>query len=191
MKITYAQNPLETKVELDDHEKEILWYKIKVEQLKWLIIGANVYLEEGQFFNLDRAREEVETEWLYKGEGEDRAKFDKQVDEYLEGYLQDLTGTHLGDCTCMASSCGKCNAESLLEIDTIEGLRKHPGSYVYSAFRDGKRNLNEAIAYLETHKPTAKWKGWEAHADRWAAEQKEACEWLKAYRDKHFPLQTS
>lgn len=191
MKIIYNENPMLTTIELDDKEKEILWLKIKVDYLRDSLLSAHFSLEEGEFFNLDRARNEVNVDWMGDDEKEGKSRCDVLIDKIFEEHMRDLSGPHIGDCICVPCSCGKCYAESLLEIDTIKGLRKHPGHHVDSSFDKGKRSIHEAITYLEHHKPKASWKGWEDHVPRWEAEQKEALEWLKAYRDQHFPISTS
>lgn len=183
MKITYNQNPMRTTVELDEREKKEFWYKLKIEQLEWKLHGGRFYLcPEFDSYNVSRAKEELTYE---------EAELDKYVDEMCNYYVNSLLDIHLGDCTCVPCSCDKCHAESLLGIDTIKGLGKHEGSKVFSAFDmkpggvDG-RTLDEAIVCIEQYKPSADWEGWEAHAERWEREAKNALEWLKAYRDQHF-----
>ena len=183
MKITYTPNPLRTTIELDEFEKKEFWYKIKIEQLMWKIWGAKFHTDPTyQFYNLERAREELEF---------DEDELNKRVDELCQYYLKNLLDIHCGDCTCVPASCDKCHAESLLEIDTIKGLGKHEGSKISAAFDmkpggvDG-RSLDEAIEVLANYKPRAEWEGWEAHAERWAREATNALEWLKAYKERHF-----
>lgn len=86
MKYIYYQNPLRTKVILDEQEKEIFRLRCEREGLK-----AKDYLP------------------------------------YLEGY-------HMGDCTCVPASCPKCYAESLLGVDTIEGLGKYEAGKIHDVF---------------------------------------------------------
>ena len=52
MKIIYEQDPLANKIILDDHEKELLWYKIKIKQLEDIIAEAHFNLCPGhdEFF---------------------------------------------------------------------------------------------------------------------------------------------
>lgn len=183
MKITYTPNPMRTIVELDEHEKKEFWYKTKIDQMQWMLAGGRFYLcHEFDCYDVNRAKEEL----TY-----DEAELDKRVDELSEYYIKSLLDIHLGDCTCVPCSCDKCHAESLLGIDTIKGLGKHEGSKVSGAFDmkpggvDG-RTLDEAIERLEQYKPAADWEGWEAHAERWEREAKNALAWLKEYKDQHF-----
>jgi hypothetical protein len=134
---------------------------------------------------------------------EDDNKLDTQVQELLDHYIEELRGSHLGDCTCFAMSCSKCHAESTLGIDTIKGLGKHSAHKIQSAFsyKEGdvwkERTLDEALAILKDYepKPTSgsgwdKVGGFEAHIPRWKAEAKVAYEWLLAYQTEHFPKET-
>ena len=128
------------------------------------------------------------------------SKLDKRVNELLEHYLEELKGSHIGDCTCFAMSCSKCHAESKLGIDTIKGLGKHPGHKIQSAFsyKEGgvwkERSLDEALALLRDYDPTptssAGWEkvgGFTQYVPRWKEEAAFAYKWLLAYRNEHFP----
>ena len=198
MKITYDENPLNTIIELDEHDTEVLWLKIKIDQMTWLLHGAHFYLteREGKYnnFDLNRARQECDPDYLYNEEGgKENSKIDQRVDEIMEYYVDALKNAHCGDCTCVAMSCDKCHAEDLLGINTTKRLGQHEGSSIFEAFGEGpendwtkQRSIDEAIVHLENFDPTADWEGWEAHADRWKAEAASAAEWLKKYRDEHF-----
>ncbi len=192
MKITYNKNPLYTTIELDEHEKKELWYKIKVEQLEELIFGAHFHLKEGKYFDLEKARKEVDPEYYCTDE---KSPLDKRCDELLAYYLDDLQSCHVGDCTCVPCSCSKCHAESLLGIDTIPGLGKHSAYKVDAAFgKDNERSIEEAIAYLANYEPAPPsdpktWEkvgGYEQHIPRWKAEAKVAHDWLVNYKNTHF-----
>lgn len=190
MKITYTPNPLETIVELDEHEQEVFKLKIKIAEMESDMFSAHFYLQEGKdWYSVEDARKELDPNYFVSDEGNG---LDKRVQQLFECYIADLKSSHIGDCTCVACSCTKCYAESLLGIDTIQGLGKHEGHAIYSAFnyKDGdewkKRSLPEALEILRTYKPNAAWQGWEAHADRWTAERKRAYEWLLNYSNTHF-----
>ncbi len=187
MKIIYQSNPLTTIVELDDNDREILRLKLIIENLEDRIYGAHFDLEPGDRFDAEAARRELDVESL-----EDEP-LNERINKMLGYCLDELHGTHCGDCTCVPCSCLKCHAEYLLGIDTIKGLGKHPAHYVNSAFSEGRTTLDEAIAWLSAYKPV-KNKSWEGisqeefdrHIPRWTEEARLACEWLKNYQQKHF-----
>ena len=197
MKITYDENPLNTIVELDEHDTEVLWLKIKIDQMMWRLHSAHFYLTEREKYNnfdLDKARQECDLDYFYNEEGgNENSKINQRVDEIMEYLVDALKNAHCGDCTCVPMSCDKCHAEELLGINTTKGLGKHEGSMIFGAFGEGPKNnwtkqrsVHEVIVYLENYEPKADWEGWEAHADRWKAEAAEAAIWLKKYRDEHF-----
>ncbi len=201
MKIAYNENPMMTTVELDEQETEVLWLKVKIDQLSWRIHGAHFYLTEREKYNhfdLDRARQECDPDYLYNDEGgKENSKIDQRVDMITEEYIDCLKQSHCGDCTCVAMSCDKCSAEVLLGIHTTKGLGSHQAVKIHSAFGEymkpwkRKRNIHEVVEYLENYdaaEDPPDWEGWEHHADRWNAEAKDAYNWLKNYRDKHFPV---
>ena len=66
MKITYNQNPLKTTIELTEEEQREYWLKIKVEQMIWIIVEIEYYLEalDEKYFNLKKAREYANSEYL-------------------------------------------------------------------------------------------------------------------------------
>lgn len=211
MKITYTQNPLKTIVELDEHEKRELWHRIRFEQMLDMLFSVHFELTcRGDTPpDLERIKKEVDPDYyLNDAEGTpDKTRLDARCDALLEHYLEELQGSHAGDCTCFAMSCSKCHAESVLGIDTIKGLGKHPGHKIMSAFSRGRdpaddtrwlpdRTLDEAIEQLRNYdpKPTSVWSSVEAfysNVPRWKAEAKSALEWLEAYRDQHFPKETA
>ena len=117
MKITYHQNPLWTTVELDDHEKKELWYKIKIAEMEDLAFGAYFHLNEGdKHYDPKEARKELDPEYWCTDE---KSKLDERVDTLHAAYLNELMTSHGGDCTCFACSCMKCQSESIVGIDTI------------------------------------------------------------------------
>ncbi|KKL78971.1 hypothetical protein LCGC14_2019540 [marine sediment metagenome] len=138
MKITYDENPLNTIIELDEHDTEVLWLKIKIDQMTSRLCGAHFYLTEREKYNnfdLDRARQECDPDCLYNEEGgKENSKIDQRVDEIMKYLVDALKNAHCGDCTCIACSCDKCHAEELLGIHTTRGLGKHEASYVEAAF---------------------------------------------------------
>jgi hypothetical protein len=135
MKINYNKNPLYTTIDLEEYEKKELWLKIKISEMEELLSSASMYLEE-KYFNLEKARKEVDTDYYFS---DDKSPIDKRCDTLLEHYLEELQSYHVGDCTCVACSCSKCQAESLLGINTMPGIGKHSAYKINGAF--GKYNI--------------------------------------------------
>lgn len=208
MKITYTPNPLETIVELDEQEIELLRLKIKIEQYEELLFSAHWDLTRETDYlaklprpkTVEQSREEAikrldPSYWC----SDDKSKLDERVDELLEHYLEELKSIHVGDCTCVPCSCSKCHAESTLGINTLD---PYPGKHVlykiasvFSRWNPETKehdrpevSIDEAIEKLRAYKPSASWTGWEAHADRWAQENAKALEYLVNYRDRRFSV---
>lgn len=179
MKIIYKENPLETIVELDDSEKEILRLKIKAEIISEDADMASYYLQE-EHFDLEKARD-------YIGYVCKHSESDEYLEKMTDAYLETLTGTHGGDCTCFPASCPKCHVENMLGIDTISGLGSHQAHQIFYEFREYE-TIDEVIKSLENHNPqiTDAWKNniesWNANLPRWKKEAKQAAEWLKNYK---------
>lgn len=197
MKILWAENPLETRVELDDADRLLLRERIRVEYLKDLIYNAYFTLKplEGAEIpdreRIERAFLALDVDYVFDDETHGGKSFDMYLDEQLAYYTAALTEKHDGDCVCFPCSCLKCHAESLLGIDTIKGLGKHPATKISAAFGGG-RSLDEAVEWLSryqpiyTHNPNWPEHEWQKHVPRWLEEGKRAHTWLVAYRDEHF-----
>jgi hypothetical protein len=195
-----------TAVELDEHEKRELWNKIRFDEMLELLFSAHYELTKKEGPDLVRLAKEVDPEY-YLNEEEDGKKtpLDVRVDMLLQHYLDELMGAHMGDCTCIACSCSKCHAETVLGIDTIKGLGKHEGHKISSAFsyKDGdvwkERTLPEVLEILRDYDPKqtdpsadASWArvgGFESHVPRWQEEVSRAIHWLEKYQMEHFPEQ--
>ena len=210
MKITYNKNPLKTVVELDDYEKEVFRLKIKVKELEEDLGSASIYLDPKNAswvmnatprrpngHTLESLIEEVRKDYLdmdyMYGEKDEEHSLDKRVETLLEHYLEELKGWHVGDCTCVACSCSKCHAESILGIDTIKGLGKHSAYKVDGAFgKNNEKTIDEALESLRNYDPKPTGPGWdklggyEQYVPRWKAEAASAYEWLLNYRNTHF-----
>lgn len=162
MKITYTPNPLETKVELEDHEKELLRLKIKLGEYEDMIFGAHYTLTTNGAHGRERTMDEVVADACKELDPDywcdDGNKLDKRVDELLQHYIEELQFTHLGDCTAFPMSCSKCHAEEKLGINT---LGTYPGKSVLHAishafnYREGDewktRTTEEALEKLTGH----------------------------------------
>ncbi|MCV9964906.1 hypothetical protein OIU34_23720 [Pararhizobium sp. BT-229] len=185
MKINWNKNPLRTTVELTDGEKEVFRLKVRIEQLEDAVGMAALHLEEDgkrrKYFRPEKAMAHLQ-----------RVQKDDPDDEYCADLLHELeSGYHFGDCTCVPTSCAKCHAESLLGIDTIDGLRKHAAHYVDGAFgRKDERSIDEAIQSLADHVPvrSGAWlelpqEQFDANVATWKKQAEEAHEWLTRYRD--------
>lgn len=196
MHINYHKNPLYTTINLEEHEKKELWYKIKIAEMEELMSNAAFHLEEGKFFDIEKARRDVNTEYYYSESDNEISDLDKRCNKLLENYLEALQSYHCGDCTCRAASCEKCNAESLLGINTIGGLGKHSTYKVNSAFgKDNILSIDEAITKLSsfninpadyTDSSWEKLGGYQQYVPRWEAETKVAHDWLVNYKNEHF-----
>jgi hypothetical protein len=190
MDIIFDRNPLNTKVTLDEVDKRILWHKIKIAELEERLGAAHMYLNpEATYHNVEKARAETDPDFWESEDG--KSRLDEHCDSLLEYYVQELVGSHYGDCTCIPASCGKCHAEHMLGVNTIIGLGKH-SAYKIDAAINSTRSVEEAIESLENYVPRVtnpeaweKLGGWEQYAERWKAEATAAAAWLKQYRQNH------
>lgn len=214
MKITYKDNPLATTVELDEGEKRELRLKLKLEYLEERISSAHFDLDpahrEWKQKHLNQAvtiedsvtaaLKSLDTGFLLDGEERNGRTLDSYLDERLGYYVEALREEHEGDCTCIPCSCIKCHAESLVGVDTIAGLGKHPGSKLSGLFQTPKGGgpeptIDEVLEKLRDYKPV-KGPGWERYTEedfqrnvpRWTAEAKHAYDWLLEYKKSKLNL---
>jgi hypothetical protein len=203
LKILWAQNPLLTVVELDEFDKEILWHRLKIERLEGCLaqghFGLTVKFNEWRKstcngWSLDVAVDEALRDMGYDyvcGDTQRNGKsFDVEIDELTEACVAELAMGHSGDCTCVPCSCDKCHAETLVGVNTINGLGKHEASYIAGAF-ESQRTLDEAVAHLTDYEPKNVPEWGLPHVDRWREETRRAHEWLLAYRRDHFEFKLS
>lgn len=204
MKITYHENPLRTIVELDEHDREVLWLKIKIEELQNRLFNVNFHLTEERYFDIEAAKRSSNPADYMQEDDQEKTAVDKRVDALFDAYVKELAGWHSGDCTCVPCTCMKCMAEGVLGVDTLSPF---PGKQVlakvdsaFLSYENGEkkeRSLSEALDYLRDHrisrqKPDA-WRTtqeeYEKHIPRWEAEQARAYEYLKNHAKEHFPEQ--
>lgn len=196
MKITYNKNPLLTTVELDETDKTLLWHKIKIAELEERLSSVAFSLQEGKYFDLEDAKKMADTDYYWSDNDNEKSQIDKRCDQLLAHFIEELQSTHVGDCTCVACSCSKCHAESILGIDTIPGLGKHEAHKIDGAFgAENQRSIEEAIERLSkfeinpenyTSDAWVKMGGYEQFVPRWKAEQERAHAWLINYKNQHF-----
>ena len=194
MKIIWTPNPLATVVELDEHDRALLWHRLKIERLEEQIVQAHFDInpETREWHNKhvkERTVDEAIAEALKMLTVDG---VDDRISKNSTDYANELAAKHSGDCTCVPCSCLKCHAETLMGVDTIAGLGKHEASYIEGAFAED-RTIAQALDYLKDYRPT-KGKGWERHTEeefqihvpRWVEEAKGAYAWLEKYREVHF-----
>lgn len=198
MRIVWAKNPLETRVELDEADKQLLHAKLRIEHLQDQLFTAHRELTserkatESFGKRVAAAVQALDVDFMFDDKERNGKTFSQWLDERVTDYTQELLGKHMGDCTCVPSSCSKCYAESLLGINTIKGLGKH-STYKIDGVFAGDVSIDEAIQRLEVYQPTYNQSStrpkadWEQHVPRWIEEAKRAHAWLVAYRDEHFP----
>lgn len=194
MKIIYNENPLRTSVELDEHDRQVFWLKLKIEELQNSLFEVHFNLGEDNHFNLERARYASDPEKYIQEDNQEKVYLDKRVDSLFETYVEELMGTHSGDCTCVPCSCMKCCAEEILGIDTLKPFPgKHELAKIDAAFSKD-RSLVEALAHLKDHKISREkpesWthtsqESYESHIPRWESEYAGAYEYLSNYANEH------
>jgi hypothetical protein len=163
MIIQYAQNPLETKVFLNDTEKKLLFYRVKLDKLCNNLFDIQ--------YNVDQATTRTtqhENEWIEENYSRIRKspnkylidnidnlwkKFDKieYNEEEIKDLIEDLQNPHCGDCEYHYNSCGRCLAESYLGIDTVKDFGGNPPVNSLINFVFGRivhKNIDVAISYL-------------------------------------------
>lgn len=189
MIIEWNENPLNSRVLLDDQEKKV--FKLLVERSEMIddLYTAQFYLmKDKDWYDPERAYDYLDI-------------FDedcnvKDIDETVEMYLIDLErGFHIGDCTCFPMACTKCWAESLISIDTIEGLGKHPASKIKRAFGYKLYDVPKPIdMVIESLNKPSRWEDhahiwkkredFEKHVPRWNKEGEHARNWLIRYKEE-------
>lgn len=190
MKIIYAQNPLNTVIELNEYEKKELYYIIKIKEYEERLYDAFYYHSHDK--NEENLKKAIDPEY-YSPENDDKpSPMDERCKRLHEYLLSELSSGHVGDCTCVPCSCGKCMAEDYLGINTIKGLGKYRANQIDNVFREIKtNNIDDAIESLRNYKVVIKdpaaWEargGYEQYVPRWEKEAREAMEWLINYKNE-------
>jgi hypothetical protein len=183
MKIIWNQNPFKTSiVDINDGDRRNILKSIQNEEYAELLCGLDCDIHNESEFTLQKAGKRIQKWCEIADMEEDHEKVNRVV-----AYLNT---EHIGDCTCMSSTCARCVAEDYLGINTKKGCGKHQFKNIQSAF-EGDVTIDIAIAKLEEEKEYVKPENWpdvlvyEDHVPRWKREKKEAAEWLKKYKAEH------
>lgn len=177
MKVIWNENPLLTHYELDDRDIEYMRSRLMNELI----------LDEISNVDVDASTDDITEKVKYIQSSEMVRDVETEVTRLMTFYLDALSPNypHCGDCTKVACGCVKCRAEEALNHFSMGTTLSHY-NYINWAFKDG-RTLDEAIDYMENNPPIATWEGWEQYAPRWRKSQLEELEWLKGYKETHFP----
>lgn len=163
-KILYAENPLRSKVVVDETTKLLLAKSIEVEELYTAVYDlCNGRLEDKSFTEI---AEDVE----------------KEVERQMSYLLPSLESGewHSGDCTDCCFSCSKCYAEDMLGIYTLQGFSKP--YYVDLAFSNGRDKIDDAIQYLKDNPAEVSWEGSEKYVKTWQKHIDNTIEELERYK---------
>jgi len=190
MKIHWAKNPLETEVELDTPQEELLVKaQLRVDELKYVLGDIELAVEDN-----NKIEDVIENVFSVI----------TRADDLVPAFRNSLMGSHLGDCVCIAASCIKCRTERFLGINTIRGLNKHAGDAIAGAFIKAKFETNDghdydlkkALDYLKNYNPETdsdiaknleKYSWYRKFFPEWKKASNEAYEWLKIYQERHYP----
>lgn len=177
MKVIWNENPLLTHYELDERDIEYMRSRLMNELI----------LDEISNVDVNASREDIIAKVNYIQSSEMVRDVATEVTRLMTFYLDALSPNypHCGDCTKVACGCVKCHAEEALNHFSMGTTLSHY-NHIVTAFKDG-RTLDEAINFMENNPPTATWDGWEQYAPRWRKSQLEELDWLKGYKETHFP----
>lgn len=189
MDIIWNQNPLLTKIILDNKDKEILKLKVRISLLEDVLSAAE-YLKEKNVYdriecpNLDM-NGKTYLELAKDGLLISNKNFDEDVEYFYKMYLDELeSGAHMGDCTAFPGTCIKCVAEDHLGINTISGISKRGAQYILNAFRENDTiedlivKLEETISYYKDDEKSTE------YVLNWTKQLETALEWIKEYIKK-------
>jgi hypothetical protein len=204
MKIEYAENPLASKIYLDDSEKKLLFWKYK-----WDLLGDEIYgfyywmkepekqkagLKEHNNVQGLEAYEKLEQSMLFDPLNTVYEKLDKisenmsdmQYDEsVIKDFIEALQESHHGDCISQCCSCLKCYVEDQLDMDyDVPNFREQSGHAIHGAFFKPDQTIEQAIDYLKNKDfNTAEILTYQKEVvDRWKQENSSAIEYLEYYK---------
>jgi len=182
MKIIWKHNPLDSYIEFEEGEDNIIENLISYDRL-WT---AAQYHRDPIRFRIDPQEAQ---EKFYKALDTDISK------EEIEEFKAALKSGHFGDCTSFPCSCYQCWAESVVGISTIKGLGNSMGHQIFSAAEgtyDSDNQIDAIIENLKNYNPTIneKWEGkedmWNEWLPKWKAQAASAAKWMEEYKAKHF-----
>lgn len=199
MKIIYEENPLATRVILDDLNKKLLYLKLVEDELVSYCTSVKLRFEKGSsLYDPEKGAD--------KAVNFDEEKIEARAKVLLDYAISELQSLHCGDCTCVPASCMKCSAEYLLGIDTMPRLGKHSARKIASAFicDPGKSvTIDQAIEKLANYKiltyeeneayrnSKISEEQYNSYIPGWQAQADAAHVWLVEYKKRHFtPIET-
>ena len=201
MNIVWAQNPLLTVVELDEHDRR--WFRERLRSLfleecissahldldsKWREHLASRGLVTSLEGSVAAAICSLRYEYSVCGGECGGTTLETVLDDDLDLYVSELKGEHDGDCVCVPCTCSKCYAERVLGIDTLPGLGKHEAHKIRSAFSREGATIDDVVRRLAEfepvykHSPTWPEEEWRKSVPRWKEEARRASVWLETYR---------
>jgi hypothetical protein len=122
--------------------KKLILLGLQNEEYSEILCYLDLFMKKKNM-TIDQIQEKV-SKWR------DICNMEENVETEVQWVVEALQDFHLGDCTCDACRCIKCHAESLLGIDTIEGLGKHSARKIFGAFGgfENNKTIGKAIASL-------------------------------------------
>jgi len=192
MEIIYQQNPLTTKIILNEEEKTKIWYKIKEETLIQLLFSTHYEFLKHNYditkVNIEKVKKILDPNYYIE------EPIDNETTKRFQWYMEELESEHSGDCTACAYTCPKCQVENMLEIDTINGLSKDMASKINTLFTENKDlTIEQAIEILkDDHNKIPDesfinvWKdkgGWEEFIPQFKKENDNLIDWLTNYKE--------
>ena len=158
MDIIYAQNPLASKIILDERDVKVARNSLQCDVFHFALIDI-----ESDYNN--RTKEEILS----------FAKSREDVEEYLNIIIGEANLEHVGDCTCCPSSCLKCQLEEALHVDTLgKGFNKRIGCYIATAFKQNDSAV-DALSFLRCQAKVC---------ETWSADYLAAADYLEKYIDE-------
>lgn len=158
MRIEFTENPLVTKIYLDEKEKYILEKNLRIEILEDKLVEINYNLENGK---------EVTEEIL-------DIEIEEELQRMLKLYEEGLLDSHGGDCIKMPCSCIKCWSEQFSEVDTLPSFDsvKFSTKIGYETFMLFKEHntLDDAIENAKDET-----KAWLTEYKVWKKKESEEC----------------